>query len=104
MVRPPRLTDDELAAALQGPDRPSWELLGGRLVKVVECPSFRHALGYVVEVGELAEAMDHHPDVDLRYRTVTLALVTHDVGGLTSLDFDLARAVDGLDPGGRRIG
>jgi 4a-hydroxytetrahydrobiopterin dehydratase len=50
-------------------------------------------------VGQLAEEADHHPDIDIRYNRVTLALVTHDSGGITQLDIDLARAIDGVTTG-----
>lgn len=50
-------------------------------------------------VGRLAEEADHHPDIDIRWRTVRLALVTHDAGGITELDLALARAVDALGDG-----
>jgi len=66
------------------------------LVKVVECASFPAAIDLVAAVGRLAEDADHHPDIDIRWRTVRLALMTHDAGGLTELDFALARAVDAL--------
>ena len=78
------------------PDAPAWDLVDGTLVKVVECPSFPAALDFVVAVGALAEEADHHPDIDIRWRTVRLALVTHDAGGITELDFALARAIDAL--------
>ena len=55
---------------------------------------FREALAFVNRVGGLAEAAGHHPDIDIRYNTVTLALTTHDAGGLSAKDFDLARAID----------
>ena len=96
MARPVRLDDAEVAAALAGPDAPAWDLVDGMLVKSVECPSFVAALDFVVAVGRLAEEADHHPDIDIRWRTVRLALVTHDAGGLSELDFALARAVDAL--------
>ena len=54
----------------------------------------RTAIAFVVRVGFLAEAADHHPDIDIRWRTVHLALSTHDAGGLTALDFDLATKID----------
>ena len=57
------------------------------------------ALALVNAVGELAEQANHHPDIDIRYDRVTLALVTHDSGGITQLDIDLARAIDGVDTG-----
>jgi 4a-hydroxytetrahydrobiopterin dehydratase len=96
MSRPARLDDAAVAAALAGPDAPAWELVDGTLVKRVACPSFPAALDFVVAVGRLAEEADHHPDIDIRWRTVTLVLVTHDAGGLTELDLSLARAVDAL--------
>jgi 4a-hydroxytetrahydrobiopterin dehydratase len=96
MARPELLDDGALEAALSGPDAPAWDLDDGRLVKVVACPSFPAALDFVVAVGRLAEEADHHPDIDIRWRTVTLVLVTHDVGGLTELDIALAGAIDSL--------
>ena len=56
--------------------------------------SFPDAVAFVVAVGFLAEAADHHPDIDIRWRTVHLALTTHDAGGLSTLDFDLAARID----------
>ena len=59
-------------------------------------PSFRTALAFVQFAGEVAESLDHHPDIDVRYRKVTLTLSTHSVGGrLTEKDFQFARALDG---------
>jgi len=99
MARPPLLGVDELAAVLGGPDAPQWELVDGQLRKSVTCPSFAAALDFVVAVGALAEEADHHPDIDIRWRTVTLTLVTHDAGGLTALDVALARSIDALGVG-----
>ena len=96
MTRPIALGDGEIAAALAAPGAPEWDLVAGQLVKVVECASFPAALDFVAAVGRLAEEADHHPDIDIRWRTVRLAVVTHDAGGLTELDFALARAVDAL--------
>ena len=58
--------------------------------------SFPDAVAFVVQVGFLAEAANHHPDVDIRWRTVHLALTTHDAGGLTALDVELARRIDAI--------
>lgn len=55
--------------------------------------SFAAGVRFVVEVGAAAEALDHHPDIELTYRFVTVATTTHDVGGLTARDVDLARRV-----------
>jgi 4a-hydroxytetrahydrobiopterin dehydratase len=57
------------------------------------------ALAFVAAVGQLAEEANHHPDIDIRYNRVTLALVTHDSGGITRLDIELARAIDGVATG-----
>jgi 4a-hydroxytetrahydrobiopterin dehydratase len=93
------LTDDEVSAALSAPDGPAWQLLGGKLVKAVACDGFVGSLAFVGAVGELAEGANHHPDIDIRYNRVTLALVTHDSGGITQLDLDLAGAIDGVTRG-----
>ncbi|HEY1768124.1 MAG TPA: 4a-hydroxytetrahydrobiopterin dehydratase [Terracidiphilus sp.] len=73
-----------------------WEIDDGELVKIFTFPDFRAALGFVNRVGETAESAGHHPDIDIRYNQVHLALVTHDAGGLTDKDFDLAAKADRL--------
>jgi 4a-hydroxytetrahydrobiopterin dehydratase len=98
-VKQPVLDAEAVQAALSEPDGPHWELLGGTLVKVVTCKGFVGALAYVSAVGALAEEADHHPDIDIRYNRVTLALVTHDAGGITQLDLNLAKAIDALTAG-----
>lgn len=95
----PVLSDNELGEALFGAGAPRWELVGGRLVKTVECEGFVGSLAFVNEVGVLAEASNHHPDIDIRYNRVTLALITHDSGGITYKDIDLARQIDGVTVG-----
>ncbi len=98
-MKEPVLDPAEVEAALAAPDGPTWQLMGGKLVKVVQCASFPGALEFVGEVGRLAEEANHHPDIDIRYRSVTLALMTHDSGGITRLDLDLARRIDGVRAG-----
>jgi 4a-hydroxytetrahydrobiopterin dehydratase len=95
----PVLTDDDVSEALSSADGPEWQLIGGKLVKSVTCAGFVGALAFVGAVGALAEEANHHPDIDIRYNRVTLALVTHDSGGITQLDLDLARAIDGVTSG-----
>lgn len=75
-----------------------WRLSsdGNALERAYDLPSFRAAVGFVAYVGELAEALQHHPDIDLRYRTVTLRTTTHDAGGITEKDFELIAQVDRL--------
>jgi len=67
-----------------------WKVETGELVKTFQFRDFRAALHFVNQVGELAEQAGHHPDIDIRYNRVRLALTTHDEGGLTQKDFDLA--------------
>ncbi len=87
----PRLTDDEINRALV--DLTGWERVGDEIVRTVQLPSFPAAIAAVNRIADLAEAADHHPDIDIRYRTLRLALTTHDEGGLTSKDLDLARQI-----------
>ena len=74
---------------------PNWKGKDRRkaIQRTFELPSFRASLSFVAHVGELAEAHDHHPDVDIRYNKVTLALSTHSAGGLTEKDFALAALI-----------
>ncbi len=96
MPRPPRLTDDELAAALR--ELPLWSGDGEGIRRTVQLPTFRDAVAGIVAVAEVAEDLDHHPDVDLRWRTLHLALVSHSAGAVTALDLELARRIDELLP------
>ena len=97
MPRPPRLSDDELSAALPG--LPLWSGNTDGLRRTVELPSFRDAVAAIVAIADVAEEMDHHPDVDLRWRTLHLFLVSHSAGGVSELDLELARRIDALLPG-----
>ncbi|MCU1495142.1 MAG: transcriptional coactivator/pterin dehydratase [Acidimicrobiaceae bacterium] len=74
----------------------AWSHDGNELVKVVRRHDFGDALRYVNEVGALAEAAGHHPDVDIRWNTVTLRLSTHSLGGITDADISLATKIDAL--------
>ncbi len=73
---------------------PEWKIVSGELVKTFKFKDFPAALAFVNQVGELAESAGHHPDIDIRYNKVRLALVTHDAGGLTAKDFDLAAVAE----------
>ena len=77
---------------------PKWELAGDMISRTVEFPSFLEAVDAVNNIAREAEAMDHHPDIDIRWRTVWLTLSTHSAGGLTTLDFQLAKKLDQLLP------
>jgi 4a-hydroxytetrahydrobiopterin dehydratase len=75
---------------------PGWQIESGELVKTFSFKDFVAALRFVNQVGEAAEAAGHHPDIDIRYNKVRLALVTHSAGGLTEKDFDLAAKAEKL--------
>jgi 4a-hydroxytetrahydrobiopterin dehydratase len=96
-VTEPVLTADDVDAALaeQGID---WERRDDQLVTTVTLHDFAAALAFVNAVGAAAEAANHHPDIDIRWNTVHLALSTHSSGGLTVLDLALAAAIDRLRP------
>jgi len=89
----PKLDEAEITAQLDGLG--GWARRGDEIVKTYKLPSFPAAIGFVTQVAFLAEAAGHHPDIDIRYNKVTLALTTHDAGGLTEKDFALAAAADG---------
>jgi 4a-hydroxytetrahydrobiopterin dehydratase len=97
MPRPPRLSPDAIAAALA--DLPRWSGDADGLRRAVELPSFRDAVAAIVAIADVAEELDHHPDVDLRWRTLHLTLVSHSAGGVSELDLELARRIDALLPG-----
>ena len=73
-----------------------WQIENGQLTRTFEFSTFLAALSFVNGVGELAERVGHRPDIDIRYNRVRLSLSTHDAGGITSRDFDLAARVDSL--------
>ncbi len=74
---------------------PGWERRGGEIRRTWSFADFESSMAFVNRVAALAQAADHHPDIDIRYSKVTLALSTHDAGGLTAKDFDLAEAIGG---------
>ena len=91
-----RLSPAEITSRMQSTG--SWHIERGELVRTLSFADFKAALAFVNQVGELAEGARHHPDIDIRYNKVRLALVTHDSGGLTSNDFDMAGKINGLRP------
>jgi 4a-hydroxytetrahydrobiopterin dehydratase len=98
------LTDDEVARQLA--DLPGWDRAGDAIVATIEAPDFPAAIRIVDAVAEEAERMNHHPDIDIRWRTTRWLLTSHDAGGLTQLDVELAHRVneaarsEGATPGG----
>lgn len=86
---------EERLAALDG-----WRRSGQEIRKTYHFGTFEEAIAFVNRVADRARRADHHPDIDIRYDRVTLALSTHSAGGLTGKDFDLAREIDTLQTAG----
>jgi 4a-hydroxytetrahydrobiopterin dehydratase len=89
---PEPLSPSQSAERLKGV--PGWEIEGGRLRRQYAFESYMDGVDFARRVAGLAEAADHHPDILIGYRRVTLTLVSHDAGGLTGRDFDLASRID----------
>ncbi len=85
---------DEAAIAKFLAETPGWERSGNGIERRYRFANFRESLGFVNRVGEMAEGLDHHPDILIEYNKVRLFLTTHDSGGLTERDFELARRID----------
>jgi 4a-hydroxytetrahydrobiopterin dehydratase len=88
------LTDAEISTRLKS--LPEWKVESGELARTFTFKDFVASLAFVNKVGDLAEKAGHHPDIDIRYNKVRLGLVTHDAGGITTKDFDLAAAAGKL--------
>lgn len=89
------LTDQDLANLATR--LPAWQVGDGRLVRDIEAPTFPAAIEWVVMIAQAAEAMDHHPDIDIRWRRLHLELSTHSAGGrITDLDVALAERIDAI--------
>ena len=89
-----RLTEEQVSERLAAV--PHWSRTGESISRTFDAPSFMDGIAFVHSVADIAEARDHHPDIDIRYNRVTLTLSTHDQGGLTAWDFDLAEAIDAI--------
>ena len=85
------LSQDELAALTS--ELPDWKLENDQLVRDWAFKDFVAAMAFVNRIAELAEQAGHHPDIDIRYNRVRLSLVSHDAGGITSRDADMARKI-----------
>ena len=88
----PRLSDAEIRDGLKSLD--GWSIVDGQLRKTYVLKDFKEAMAFVTRVALIAEPMDHHPDIDIRYKKVQLSVLTHSAGALTEKDFNLARAID----------
>jgi 4a-hydroxytetrahydrobiopterin dehydratase len=93
-ILPAQGANEGFAAHLE--NLPGWQIEAGELVKTFQFKDFVASLKFVNKVGDAAEAAGHHPDIDIRYNKVRLALVTHDAGGITEKDFDLAAKAEKL--------
>lgn len=90
----PPLSAAEIATRLKS--LPDWKSESGELTRTFAFKDFVASLAFVNKIGAAAEKAGHHPDIDIRYNCVRLALVTHDAGGITAKDFDLAAAASKL--------
>ncbi len=90
----PTLPDEEVRTRLG--DLPGWELGQGEIVREFRLADFREAVTFVVRLSYEAEAANHHPDLDIRWNRVRVALSTHSEGGVTGKDIDLARTITSL--------
>ncbi len=88
------MTDQEIQSALSG--LPSWSLVGGKLHREFKFQDFVGAFGFMTKVAILAEKINHHPEWSNVYNSVVLDLSTHEVGGISALDVDLARSIDAV--------
>lgn len=87
-----KLSDDEVHNGLRS--LPEWRREGDEIVRDYELESFPAVISFVGRIAELADAADHHPDLDIRYNKLRVALTSHDSGGLTSRDLELATRIE----------
>ncbi len=90
------LTFSESEVQEQLRDVAGWTLENGAIVRTFDFDSFSHAIDFVCDVADAAEEANHHPDIDIRYNKVHLALVSHDAGGITGRDISMARTINEL--------
>lgn len=88
------LSEDDIQAALA--DLEGWSGDARVITRTAELASFPDAIRVVDAVALVAEELDHHPDIDIRWRTLTFACSTHTEGGVTAKDVDLAKRIDGI--------
>ncbi|MEQ9322387.1 MAG: 4a-hydroxytetrahydrobiopterin dehydratase [Polyangiaceae bacterium] len=94
MARPQKLTDEQVQSKLA--EHPEWTIADGKLHRELKFADFNQAFGFMARVALVAESMNHHPEWFNVYSTVRIDLATHDAGGITELDFQLAAKVDEL--------
>jgi len=86
------LDEGEIKAGLDALD--GWTGDGRAITRTVKLPTFPDAIAVVDRVAVVAEQMDHHPDIDIRWRTLIFQCATHSAGGVTDRDLELARRID----------
>ena len=94
---PELLSQEEIDRALSG-ELSRWTQQGDAITRSVKASSFMDGIRLVASVAEVAEDLNHHPDIDIRWTTITFTLSTHSVGGLTSYDLRVAGDIDRLAP------
>lgn len=94
MSRPKKLPDDEIRTGLE--TLPGWTLANGKLHRSFKFRNFVEAFGFMSSLALVAEKMDHHPEWSNVYDRVVIDLTTHDADGITTLDFELAKAANRL--------
>ncbi len=87
-----KLSDEAIAEKLSGLS--GWERTGDAIAKTYTFDTFIGGIDFINRIAEIAEEVDHHPDIAVNYRRVTFTLWTHSVGGLTERDFDLAQKIE----------
>ena len=88
------LSDIEIQRALGA--LPGWSRKGDTLTKSYHFATFPAGIAFIARVAEIAESIAHHPDIDIRYTRVAFVLTTHDAGGITAKDLELAKAIEEL--------
>jgi len=93
MISRALLDEQDIGAGLR---TVQWQRIDSFLVRAIRFKSFTDAVDFVAAIAPVAESINHHPDIDVRWRTVNLRVQTHSEGGLTEFDFELARRLDAL--------
>lgn len=87
-----QLSGDEIEAGIR--ELGGWSVEGEKLAKSYEFPSYKDGVSFAVKVADIADEMDHHPDIEIGYKKVRVSVNTHSVGGLSPYDLELARRID----------
>lgn len=94
MVSRKKLSDEEIAAKLK--QAPGWGYIDGHLRSQFQTLNFANGVAFVNQIARIADDLNHHPDILLTYPRVTVDIYTHDVGGITEFDFELATRISAL--------